>query len=379
MMSQIPLFKIYNDEKDLEYINNEIKSGKNWAIGKKVEEFEEAISDYIGTKYAVVLNSGTSALHALLLAHGIGKGDEVIVPSFTFIATVNAVKFVQATPVFADIEKETMGLDPKSVEDKITDKTKAILPIHYGGLACKIMELRKIADKHGLILIEDAAEAMGAFISNEKGEKINVGTIGDSSILSFCQNKVITTGEGGAVVTDSEEIYQKLLLIRSHGRLEDGNYFESDSVFDYICLGYNFRMSNLTASLGLSQIEKIEEIIEKRIKNSNYLTELLVSKTNKVKPLTPNKNSRHVYQLYSCIVEDRDKLMDYLSKKGISSKIYFDPVHESNFYKEKLGYKDELIVTDEVASNIITLPMFPSLKKEEIEYIAETIISFYNK
>lgn len=373
MTFEIPLFKIYNDEKDISYITKEIKSGKNWAVGSKVKEFEDKIAKYIGTKYAVVLNSGTSALHSILLAYGIGEGDEVIVPSFTFIATSNAAKFVGAKPIFADIEEETMGLDPKDVEKKITKKTKAILPIHFGGCPCKIMELRKIADKHDLILIEDAAEAMGAYVGKNK-----IGTIGDAAILSFCQNKIITTGEGGAVVTDSDEIYQKLLLIRSHGRLEDGNYFDPESLFDYIDLGYNFRMSNLTAALGLSQIEKIEKNIAKRVENSNYLTKLLEEKT-KIKTIKTPENYKNVYQLYSCIAEDRDELLNYLNKNNISAKVYFDPVHESKYYKDKLNYDVHLPISEAISKKIITLPMFPELKKEEIEYIAETIANFYNK
>lgn len=373
MTFEIPLFKIYNDEKDISYITKEIKSGKNWAVGSKVKEFEDKIAKYIGTKYAVVLNSGTSALHSILLAYGIGEGDEVIVPSFTFIATSNAAKFVGAKPIFADIEEETMGLDPKDVEKKITKKTKAILPIHFGGCPCKIMELREIADKHDLILIEDAAEAMGAYVGKNK-----IGTIGDAAILSFCQNKIITTGEGGAVVTDSDEIYQKLLLIRSHGRLEGGNYFDPESLFDYIDLGYNFRMSNLTAALGLSQIEKIEKNIAKRVENSNYLTKLLEEKT-KIKTIKTPENYKNVYQLYSCIAEDRDELLNYLNKNNISAKVYFDPVHESKYYKDKLNYDVHLPISEAISKKIITLPMFPELKKEEIEYIAETIANFYNK
>ena len=171
----------------------------------------------------LTFNSGTSALHALLLSYGIGPGDEVIVPSFTFIATANAPKFVGAKPVFADIEDITFGLDPRAVEAKITPKTKAIIPVHYGGFPCKIRELKKIADDHGIMLIEDAAEAFGASV---KGKM--VGTFGDSAIMSFCQNKIITTGEGGAVVTDNKELYERMKLIRSHGRPDTVDYFSTD-------------------------------------------------------------------------------------------------------------------------------------------------------
>ena len=222
---KIPLFKIYWDNDDVEAIEQVIKRGSSWACGSEIEEFEKAITDYIGAKYCVTFNSGTSALHAAMLAYGIGPGDEVVVPSFTFIATANAPLFVGAKPVFADVDEETLGLNPQDVKRKITPKTKAIIAVHYGGCPCKIEELRKIADAHKIILIEDAAEAMGAKVSGKM-----VGTIGHSAILSFCQNKVITTGEGGAVITDDEETYEKLKLleklkrVRSHGR-EEGDYF----------------------------------------------------------------------------------------------------------------------------------------------------------
>ena len=368
----IPLFEIYNDENDVKLISEQIASGKFWAVGSKVDEFEQKIADYIGTKYALTLNSGTSALHAALLAHGIGKNDEVIVPSFTFIATANSPLFVGAKPVFADIEEETCGLNPESVEDKITKDTKAIIPVHYGGCPCKIKELKDIAEDKDLIIIEDAAEAFGASIDGK-----NIGTFGDSNILSFCQNKIITTGEGGAVVTDSLEIYEKLKLIRSHGRLESGDYFSTVGLFDYIDLGFNWRMSNLTATLGISQIAKADKIIQMRKDNVNYLSKRIREENDEVEiPSVPN-GYNHVYQLFSVFANKRDELIDYLSENGISSKIYFDPVHKSEFYKNKLKYDDVLPVTEKIYEKTITLPMFPTLTTEQMDYMAETIGKFY--
>lgn len=373
MSQNIPLFKIHWDNEDLENVKREIESGMNWAVGPNVEKFETLLSEYIGTKYATVFNSGTSALHLALLAHGIGKDDEIIVPSFTFIATANAPLFVGAKPVFADIEDETLGLDPDSVLEKITPKTKAIIPIHYGGSPCKIRELREIADDNDLILIEDAAEALGARIGDKK-----VGTFGDSSILSFCQNKVITTGEGGAVVTDSKEIYEKLKLIRSHGRLETSNYFTSMEPFDYVTLGFNFRMSNITAALGISQMGKIDEIIRMRRTNSRYYSQKIKENFDFIKLLDVPEDYYHVYQLYTVLAEDRDDLMNFLARNGISTKIYFDPVHLSYFYKEKLGFDCYLPVTEEIAGKALTLPMYPTLKTDEIDCIIEKIKEFRN-
>ncbi len=186
MERNIPLFKIYWDKQDITRVNEVIKSGMNWATGPNIQEFEKLLADYIGVKYAVTFNSGTSALHAILLAYDIGKGDEVIVPSFTFIATANCALFVGAKPVFAEIEGTTYGLDPEDVERKITSKTRAIIPVHFGGCPCRIGELKQIAKKHKLLLIEDAAESLGAEF---KGKK--VGSFGDAAVFSFCAPKAV--------------------------------------------------------------------------------------------------------------------------------------------------------------------------------------------
>lgn len=369
----IPLFKIYNDQEDIDSLSKEISSGGYWAVGPKVDEFEDGLADFIGSKYATALNSGTSALHAVLLAHGIGPGDEVIAPSYTFISTVNSALFVGAKPIFADIEEETYGLDPESVAERITDKTKAIIPVHYAGCPAKVREIKEIAEDKGILVIEDAAESFGASIDGKK-----TGTFGDSAILSFCQNKIITTGEGGAVVTDSREVYEKLKLIRSHGRLESGDYFSSANLFDYIDLGFNWRMSNLTASLGVSQLKKADEIIRLRREHSQYLSKGIAEVTDEIKIFNPPKGYKHVYQLYSMWANNRDELLSHLSERGISAKIYFDPVHQSAFYRDKLGYDDSLPVTERAAETTITLPMFPDLKKEELDYMIDAIDSFYN-
>ncbi len=375
MTWKIPLFKIYWDNEDIKMVNSAIKKGMFWAIGPEIEKFEKKISGYIGTKYAVSFNSGTSALHAALLAHGIKKEDEVIVPSFTFIATANAPLFVGAKPVFADIEEKTFGLDPEDVKEKITKKTKAIIPIHYGGCPCKIRELKEIAEDHNLILMEDAAESFGAKI----GKKM-VGTFGDSSMLSFCANKIITTGEGGCIVTDSKDIYKKLKLFRSHGRLETQNYFSSTGYMDYVTLGYNFRMSNITAALGIAQIKKVDKIIRMRREKAEYMTKKL-SGTKGVIPTLPPKNYSSVYQMYTIMVKKgkrtRDDLMKHLAKNGIMTKIYFEPVHLTHFYRKKFGYKCKLPVTERLSKQVLTLPMYPALTKNEINYITDKIDTFF--
>lgn len=344
-----------------------------WAEGPVIQEFEALIADYIGTKYCVTFNSGTSAQHAALLASEIGEGDEVIVPSFTFISTANSALFVGAKPVFADIEEQTFGLDPNSVLENISSKTRAIMPVHYGGCPCKIKELREIADDYGLTLIEDAAEAFGAEINGKK-----VGSFGDTSMLSFCQNKVITTGEGGALVTDSEEIYQKLKLLRSHGRADNAHYFSSTQASDYITLGYNFRMSSLTASLGISQIQKTSEIIRMRRERAVYFTSRLKKEVgNKVHFSEIPDSYFNVYQLYTVLVDKRDELMGYLADRGIMTKVYFSPVHKTYFYQNVLGYECKLPVTEKLAENVLTLPMHPCLTFDEIDCVVNEIKNFY--
>jgi len=372
---KIPLFKIYWDEEDVKMVTEVIQRGMFWAIGPNVDRFEQTLAEYSGTRFAVVFNSGTSALHAALLAYGIGQGDEIIVPSFTFIATANAPLFVGAKPVFADIEERTFGLDPQDVIRKITPKTKAIIPVHYGGCPCLIEELRGIAQEHNLLLIEDAAESLGATIHGKK-----VGTFGDCAILSFCANKVITTGEGGAVVTDSEEIYQKLKLIRSHGRAENANYFSSTQYMDYITLGYNFRMSDITAALGIAQLEKINDIIEMRRKRAERLSAKFSQIAGVEVPRPPDGFS-HVYQMYTIKVkegrEKRDALMKYLAEEGIMTKVYFPPVHLTRFYKDGLGYAIRLPVTERLSEQVLTLPIYPTLTEDEIDCIAEAVTNFF--
>lgn len=375
MSWKIPLFKIYTEEDDVEQVAEVIRSGMNWATGPKVNEFEELICNYIGTNYAVTFNSGTSAIHALLLAYGIGQGDEVIVPSFTFIATANAPFFVGAKPVFADIEKDTFGLDPVDVLKKITPKTKAIMPIHMGGCSCRIQELRKIADDHDLLLIEDAAESLGAAVNGKK-----VGTFGDSAMFSFCGPKVITTGEGGIITTNSRDLAEKMKLLRSHGRADTKDYFSTNEYLDYVSLGYNFRMSNITAALGIAQLNKIDKIVQMRRKNAAYLDARIKQDLPSI--MVPNvpKGYYHLYQMYTIYVSDnRNELMNHLANDGIMAKVYFPPVHLSHFYKNVLKYSPDLPVTEEVADHVLTLPMYPQLTEDEMDYMIDSMGTFYER
>jgi len=373
---EIPLFKIYWDKEDVEAVKDIICSGSHWSSGKAIEKFEDKIADYLDVKYCLVFSSGGTALHSLMKAHGFGPGDEVIVPSFTFIATAFAPAYVDAKPVFADIEKKTFGLEPNDVVEKITSKTKAIMPIHYGGTPCQIDELKNIAEDNDLILIEDAAEAFGAKFEGEP-----VGTFGNSAVFSFCHNKIFTTGEGGCVVTEDENLYKKLKLFRSYGRVVNGDYFTNPENIDYIEIGHNYRISSIQAALGLSQLKKVDESIKLRKKKANYLNRKLKNMDEIKVPLPPNKKFNPVYQMYTIRIlngrKTRDNLMEFLKDEGVTTRIYFDPVHEYTVFNEFL--KEDIVLpnTKELSKQVVALPLYPDITKEKLDYIADKVKSFF--
>ena len=374
---KIPLYKIYTDDEDLNLVTKIIKRGNRWAIGPEVEQFENAIKNYVGCDYCLTLNSGTSALHASLLAYELGKGAEIIVPSFTFISTVNSVLFVDAIPTFAEIEETNLGLDPELIQARISSITKAIIPMDCGGLPCKIFEIKKQIEDAGLILIEDAAEALG---SSVKGTK--VGSNADATIFSFTGNKVLTTGEGGAITTNSREIYEKIKLIRSHGRIDKINYFNNPHESNYQGIGYNWRMSTITACLGITQLEKLDKIIKMRQENANFLSERL-SKHSQIQVPKGNEEYTHIYQMYTIRLPNkiiRDKLHSHLLADGIFSKVYFYPIHLTDFYKNKFGTKSGILpVTEKIADQVLTLPIYPNMTIEEKNLLIESIDMFFEK
>ena len=371
---KVPLYKIFTDEEDIRLVNQVISRGTQWAIGPEIEEFENKIAEFVGTKYCVSYNSGTSGLHAVMQSYGIGKGDEVIVPSFSFISTANSVIFVNAKPIFSDIEEENFGLDPLLLEKKITQNTKAIMPMDYAGQSCKILEIKEIAKKHNLLLIEDAAESLGCTIGG-----IKVGKQSDCAIFSFTGNKVMTTGEGGAVTTDSKEIYEKLKLIRSHGRIDSKNYFENPNVSDYVNVGYNWRMPTISAALGLAQLSKLNKIIKMRKTNAEFLSSHL-SKYEQIEVPEAKAGSDHIFQMYTIKLktkELRDGLHQFLIKKRVFSKIYFSPIHLTKFYIQKFGTHNGMLpITEDISERILTLPMYPNMTNEEKNLIIESVSEF---
>ena len=372
---KIPLFKTCWGEGDVNAVAEVIRRGTFWACGPEIDEFESRLAEYVGSRFAVTFNSGTSGLHSALLAYDIAEG-EVIVPSFTFIATPNAVVLAGGRPVFADIEGETYGLDVEDVVERITPKTKAIIPVHYGGCPCRdIKALKEIAEDHKILLIEDAAESLGARIKDEK-----VGTFGDSAMFSLCQNKMISTGEGGFVVTESEKTYNRLKVIRSQGRFEDGkDYFSTVGEMEYIQVGYNYRMPTMLAALGLSQLKRIQDNVDKRRKKAEYYTKNLQKIGGIITPKPPN-GYHHVYQMYTIQLKNpemRDRLQKHLTERGIMSRVYFDPIHTKRLYQRYFKVKTgRLPVTEEVSTKVLTLPIYPDLKQANLKYITKAIREF---
>jgi len=377
MVKTYPLFDIYWDDYDIEKITSVIKRGSYWATGPEIQEFESELSKYFDVKHVITFNSGTSALHAVLLAYGI-TNNEVIVPSMTFISTANCVILAGAKPIFAEIEKKTMGLDANDVNERITKNTRAIIPVHYGGRVCKdINALKEIAEDNNLILIEDNAESFGSKLNDRLA-----GTIGNAGMLSFCQNKIITTGEGGAICTNDDKIAQKLLLIRSHGRVElpGENYFSNINEMEYIQIGYNFRMPSMNAALGLAQLKKIDKIIQLRREKGLYYDNILKKNIN-IEVIKELRDSFNVYQLYNVFIKEYDKrssLQKYLLEKKIFTKVYFHPIHLKQFYKEKFNYKEgDFPITENISKKILTLPISLRFKRDDQDYINRMINSFF--
>jgi len=357
----IPIAKPIIDEDEISAVTAVLRSGII-AQGRKVEEFEGAFAEFIGTKYAVAVNSGTAALHIALLAHGIGEGDEVITSPFTFIATANSILFTGAKPVFADIEEETFNIAPDSVTEKITPRTKAIMLVHLYGQPCDMKRIMRIAQEHGLIVIEDACQAHGAEYEGEK-----VGSFG-TGCFSFYPTKNITTGEGGMITTDDKHIAEKARMIRSHGQRE--RYLHE-------ILGYNYRMTDIAAAIGLCQLGKLEDFNNKRIRNAKFLT----GRLSGIKGLLPphvRPNVKHVFHQYTVrITQDfgisRDELRAKLVDEGIATEIYYPrPIHKQPLYQD-LGYNEHLPNSEKAAREVLSLPVHPSLTKEDLENVVRAI------
>lgn len=349
---------------ELKYLTECIQS--NWisSAGMFIKQFEQLFSEKCGCKYGISCTSGTTALHLALATLGIGSGDEVIIPAFTMIATINVVTYVGAKAVLVDSEMETWNMDISQIENKINSKTKAIIVVHTYGHPIDMDKVNKIAKQHGLYVIEDAAEAHGALYKSK-----HVGGLSDMACFSFYGNKIITTGEGGMITTNSKEIADISRNLRDHA-------FSDERHFWHKYLGYNYRMTNLQAAVGLAQTEKLEELVKMRRENAYYYTSLLKEISGIITP--PEKEwVKNVFWMYGIMLRNefgikRDELRIKLAKNGIETRTFFIPLHfQPIYYKEFKGQR--YINAEELCKRGLYLPSSSSLTKQDIDFIVEVI------
>lgn len=369
----IPFSKPYFSQEELDGLKGPVESG--WVTqGIEVERFEKSLSELCKVEHAISVNSGTSALHLSLLAHNIGNGHEVICPSYSFIATANSIKLSGATPIFVDVDINTSNMLPDLTEKYITKKTKALMVVHQFGFPANIDGFQELANKYKLILIQDSACALGSTYKNK-----SLSTWGDVSCLSFHPRKIITTGEGGAVLTNDLNIAKKIRELRSHGASvlhKDTNL--SGKHEEYFSFGYNFRLSDLNAALGNIQIKKLDEIILKRTEIANkYLTRLSKYKDKIAMPSTLH-NTKPNYQTFQIRIlaglKKRDSLISTLTNYGISTRAGIPPIHKQIVYSKLNEYKNiSLPNTELLFEEGLCLPLFPDLHSKDQEYIIEKL------
>ena len=331
--------------------------------GKFITQFENSFSEFIGVKHSATVCNGTVAIHVALLALGIGEGDEVIVPSFTYVASVNAIRYTGAKAVFIDSDLLTWQMDPTKIEDKITTKTKAILVVHLYGQPCEMDSILNIAEKHNLYIVEDCAEAFGSLY---KGK--HLGTFGNISTFSFFGNKTITTGEGGMVVTNDTSLHEKAVHLKGQGLAKDREYYHD-------IIGYNYRMTNICAAIGCAQLERASELIEKKILIAKWYEQKL--KNLPVVFHSKVGNVKHSFWMISILLndsEERNKIRLHVKENGIETRPTFHPVHLMPMYFKK-GFS--LPVAGNLGSRGINLPSYPDLNESDVDYICNKIKEFY--
>lgn len=341
----------------------EVMSTGQLASGKYVEKFEDMFKNYLGCKYAICTNSGTAALHAALLGAGIGKGDLVITTPFSFIATSNAILYVGATPLFADVEEETFNIDPDKVENLIRntkEKIKALIIVHIFGNPCNMDRIMEICEKHNIILIEDCAQAHGAEFKKKK-----VGTFGTVSAFSFYPTKNMTCGEGGMVVTDDDEIYNSVLKVINHGQVRR---------YEHDILGYNFRMTDISAAIGIEQLKKLDTFNDLRISNANRYMKGLY--TDKFTLPVLNNNIKHVFHQFSVICkDDRNKVIDLLEKNQIGYGIYYPKIIPDQPLYKGLNLGSDCPISKRLSEEILSIPVHPALSEVDIGNIIKVLNS----
>jgi len=356
----IPISKPSIGKEEIRAATEVLMSG-NLAQGKRTERFEKDFSKYVGTKFGAAVSSGTSALQLGLQSLGLKKGDEVITTPFTFAATANAILHCGAKPVFSDIDSRTLNIDPVKIIENATKKTKAILCVHLYGQPCDMAALMKICDKEGLLLVEDAAQAIGAEFRGKKA-----GSFGMLSAFSFYATKNITTGEGGMVLTNSEDIDESVRILRNHGQTRP---------YRHDVVSFNFRMTDIQAAIGIEQLKKVEALNRKRAENAKFLTDSLSSVGGIETPFV-QENVRHVFHQYTIRVLGgrRDRLLECLGRAGVGARVYYpDPVYAHTPYA-KMGYKRGICpVAEKAAREVLSLPVHPALSEEDLRKIVQAV------
>jgi perosamine synthetase len=360
----IPLAKPYIDDKELKAVEEVLVSGR-WSLGPKLREFEDKFKETIGTKYSVSVSSGTAGLHLCMECLNLNEGDEVITTPFSFVASSNPILFVHGKPIFVDIDEKTYNIDPEKIQDAITSKTKAILPVHIFGQPCDMDNIMKISEDNKLLVVEDASEAIKAELNGRK-----VGTFGISAVFSFYPNKQMATAEGGIIVTNDERTFKLCKSLSNQGRPEGDFWLAHER------LGYNYRFNDILAAIGLAQLEKLDGFIETREKIAKEYTKRLEKISGVIPPFVSPK-VKHTWFLYVIRFEegiDRDKAMKYLNEQGIQCKAYFPSIHLLPFYRKLFGFKEgDFPVSERVSKSTLSLPFFVQLKEDQIDIVCEKI------
>jgi len=371
-MRNILFHRTHTTQNELDAVAGAIKSG--WlTMGPKVIEFETSFKSYIGSKEAVMLNSATAALHLALKAIGLKRGDEVILPTNTFVATAEVVTYFDAVPILCDIEYETHNMDMSKIEHLITERTKAVIPVHFGGQPCDMDELYSLAKKYNLKVIEDSAHALPSYYKN-----VLIGNLNGSDItcFSFYATKTLSTGEGGMATTNNAEYSKSIAINRLHGISKDvwDRYSGGGWEYDIVDNGNKYNSTDINAALGLSQLEKLEWMRDKREAISNKYDNAF---DGKIEALIIKEDRETSYHLYVIKVENRDELYNKLKEKGIGTSVHFIPIHKHSYYKDTYAYNTEdYPVANDVFSKSLSLPIYPDLSDDDVEYVIQNVLLY---